>query len=287
VRRRAKGSGLGNFDPNEVDECFMKRITQMKFYRLGAIARIRMMKAGDAVTDWRDEFSNIEYRLRFFARSEGNDELIPDSCRRAEDLIKSLESFRNAPGHEAPIVQEDVDLLGKALERFENTLENDLARLPTYRIENVGAYSVDKLISQADDVFTPGAKAKMPTKALEDFKKAGACLASDLPTACGFHAFRSADAMIRAYYTHFIGNSQSREPRDWGGYIRAFRAAQENPATVHKPNIRTIELLDSIRAIDRNPVIHPELDLDADTAIATFELCKSAIMLMAMDIITT
>jgi hypothetical protein len=36
--------------------------------------------------------------------------------------------------------------------------------------------------------------------------------------------------------------------------------------------------------MDRNPVIHPEVDLDADTALAVFDLCKNAITLMALDI---
>ena len=56
------------------------------------------------------------------------------------------------------------------------------------------------------------------------------------------------------------------------------------PAVARKPNVRTVELLDSIRATDRNPVIHPEQDLDADTALATFDMCKNAIVFMALDI---
>jgi hypothetical protein len=43
-------------------------------------------------------------------------------------------------------------------------------------------------------------------------------------------------------------------------------------------------LLDSIRAVDRNPVVHPELNLDANGALAMFDLCKNAILLMAIDI---
>jgi len=56
-----------------------------------------------------------------------------------------------------------------------------------------------------------------------------------------------------------------------------------NTSAPKKPNKRTIELLDSIRAVDRNPLVHPDLNLDHDGALLMFDLCKNVIGLMAVD----
>jgi hypothetical protein len=93
-------------------------------------------------------------------------------------------------------------------------------------VDPVGAY---RLIGEADKVFPECLrKTLISEQVLNDFRVAGRCLAFDLPTACGFHAFRAADAMIRPYHTHFVGVPPGKEPKDWGGYIRAFRAITNN-----------------------------------------------------------
>jgi hypothetical protein len=122
----------------------------------------------------------------------------------------------------------------------------------------------------------------MPAQAILDFRAAGSCLAYDLPTACGFHVYRATDAMLRHYCAHF-GAIPKGTGRDWGRYIAALRDVLSG-ANAKKPNVRTVELLDSIRAVDRNPLVHPEQNLDNDGALIAFDLCKNAVCLMASDI---
>jgi hypothetical protein len=86
--------------------------------------------------------------------------------------------------------------------------------------------------------------------------------------------------MLRKYCDYF-GAKPKGNGRDWGRYIGALR---DLTAPAKTPNARTIELLDSIRAIDRNPLVHPELNLDSEGALMVFDLCKNAISLMALDI---
>ena len=69
-------------DPEESQRLFwpidgrpMQRVTQMKLYRLGFLSRLRMMKAGDALDDWKNELSNAQFRLRTFAQVQNYDVL--------------------------------------------------------------------------------------------------------------------------------------------------------------------------------------------------------------------
>lgn len=209
--------------------------------------------------------------------------LLPNAAERAKTLnaivSDTVPKLLRVPG--AAVSRTIVDEIRGALSAFETSLDDDLRRLPTYFVEKIGAYSSDDLISRAENVFPTDIRSSLPQQAIEDFRMAGKCLAFDAATACGFHVFRAADAMLRAYCEHFDAIPKGNS-RDWGTFIRSLR---EVPAgSPKKPNPRTVELLDSIRAQDRNPLVHPELNLDSDGAVLMFDLCKNALSVMALDI---
>ena len=267
-----------------LDGCNMKRISQINFYRLGHLTRLRDLKPGERYGQFSHTLVSAEIVLEQFMGL--NKEILPQAVEKAKQL---KDTIQRRLAHAIELISDaETTSVGWALTNFETTLEDELERLPTFLVEPVGAYSFGQLISNADAVFSEGLRTSgiIPNQALKDVQCAGKCLAFDQATACGFHAFRAADAMIRAYYAHFIGSPPpgGKEPRDWGGYIQELRKAIANNPKPRIPNDRTVELLDSIRAMDRNPVIHPEQDLDADTALATFDLCKNVITLMAIDI---
>lgn len=264
----------------------MKRVSQIDVYYLGVVKRILDMRAGDEKSLHAAVFPMISINLRAFCNNDVNRELLPNAVVRAANLNEILGLTWNG-GKPGIILQSEIDRLEGLLRSFEASLEDELDGLPTYIIERTGAYASEQLISHADNTFSASIKDDIPKSAIEDFRKAGACLSFDLPTACGFHSFRAADAMIRAYYAHFVSVVPKKKPRDWGAYIRVLRSVLNDPNAARKPNERTINLLDSIRATDRNPVIHPELDLDAETALVTFDMCKNAIVLMVLDIQAT
>jgi hypothetical protein len=263
----------------------MRRVTQMRLYRLGALSRLRDLVETESYEEFFNRTAILSLQLREFAADIEYQQTVPSAVERARNLFEALRDQYKS--HIAPN-RNQIENIQNLLRSFENSLDDDLKRLPTFIVDPVGAYSFDQLINHADTVFPPSFRdgAIIPPKAIEDFREAGKCLAFDVPTACGFHVFRAADAMIRAYYSYFVvgATPPKKEPRDWGKYIDALRNIINDPAAARKPNIRTVELLDSIRATDRNPVIHPEQDLDKDTALATFDLCKNVILLMALDI---
>jgi hypothetical protein len=203
-------------------------------------------------------------------------------CRKAKHLRATVEGLDSEMekllSTEMPkgIVNDGAhELLQRSLAAFDTTLKHELNSLPTYVIENTGGiYDTDALLlSRAEEAIPPD------LRPLEDFRRAGACLGFELYTASGFHGFRAVDTMLRAYCTHFTGLPLQR---DWGAFIRAVRAVSAPAARI--PNTRTIELIDRVRAEDRNPLIHPETNLDATAAYMAFDLCRSVIVFMATDI---
>lgn len=258
----------------------MKRVNQMRLYRLGNLTRFRSLRAGDKIRGSLEWFGYAILQLRVFVRNEEYQKMLPFSV----DKAKNLNDFINEVTDES-LDKKAIASIDSLLSAFETSLDDELQRLHTYQVDEVGAYSFDRLIGAADTVF-PDEQRKnglIPEQVKTDFRSAGRCLAFDLPTSCGFHAFRATDAMLRAYCNHF-GAHPKGNGRDWGRYIAALRDALKNTGPIKKPNERTVELLDSIRATDRNPLVHPELNLDPDGALLIFDLCKNAISLMATDI---
>lgn len=260
----------------------MKRVNQMRLYRLGHLSRVRSLTASQDVDQGSNSLMIASLQLLAFTTFEDNEKTVPAAVEKGKRLLVHLQKMLAA---DESLEQNTINYAVSLLDAFETTLEDDLERLPTYVVEPVGAYSFGQLINAAETVFPESMRKSgdVPTHVILDFRSAGACLAFDLPTACGFHAFRATDAMLRKYCDHF-GAHPKGSGRDWGRYIDALRGVLDAQKGPKMPNKRTVELLDSIRAIDRNPVVHPDQNLDHDSALLMFDLCKNAISLMVVDI---
>jgi hypothetical protein len=81
---------------------------------------------------------------------------------------------------------------------------------------------------------------------------AGKCLAFDLPTACGFHAVRGVELMILKYLKAF--GTETRDLKTWFDYVKAVSEAE---ADGRKPSKKVAQMLDRMRDLDRNPLMHP------------------------------
>lgn len=230
--------------------------------------------------------------LTAFCNNDINNVLLPKVIPEARRVLNIIDMLGSAaygkPKHGLgrPLTQEHrltehgKDVIAHAITSFETALRHSLESLPTYVVERIGIYDIDYLLTKADDAFPDDLLARIPTKSREDFRRAGTCLAFDLHTATGFHGYRAVDEMLRAYCTHFTGGLPKQ--RDWGAFIAAVRGV--TIPRVRVPNARTIELMNRVRSIDRNPHIHPETDLDADEAKNAFDLCRTVITFMATDI---
>jgi hypothetical protein len=271
----------------------MKRVTQFEIYSIGTIRSLGFMKAGDSVALRHNELAHCWTTLESFCTNVEMQKLLLEAVIEARLLQACVNSIgsdlaqKRALNVGSSLIDANGNLteaahadLSRGITSFETALKYGLNSLPTYVIEKIGIYATDDLLSKADEAIVQELKPYVPSKALEDFKKAGACLAFELYTACGFHGFRAVDTMLRQYCTYFSGGLSSQ--RDWGSYIRKLRCMPAGSARV--PSKRTIELIDRVRDEDRNPLVHPETDLDALQASNAFDLCRTVIGFMATDI---
>jgi len=160
----------------------------------------------------------------------------------------------------------------ESLTLFENVFRTELNYVHAYEISDKGIFSTTKLMNSADEGLGD-AKKRMSKLAISDAQAAGRCLALDLPTACGFHSLRALEAVIVDYIVRKTGAKPTK--RDLGEYVRALNdngADQDVTSTI-----------DQLRRIQRNPLMHPEHELDEPTAIRVFQLCQSAMVACVAD----
>jgi hypothetical protein len=175
--------------------------------------------------------------------------------------------------------------ISEAIREFRAVLAAELGTTDAYFISKKGIYSTNDLIERADNALSTALRTFVPSQALLDFREAGKCLAFDLFTATGFHILRATDSTLRAYYARFVGKAPKPKVRNWGTYTSVLRKCASAPnAQPPKPDLKTISLIDQIREMHRNPIIHPEDNLDEDKALVLFDVCKSAIVAMASEL---
>jgi hypothetical protein len=157
---------------------------------------------------------------------------------------------------------------GKA---FDTALSLQFDHLDVYRVMPKGTHDTRKLIEHPNLAF--GSLWPHVVKlAQTDWTAASRCLAFDLATACGFHAIRAMEAQVLGYLKT---RNVSPKKRDLGHYVdllREERAAKE-----------ATNLVDHLRANHRNPLMHPEDNLEITEALTVFDLTKGTIIYLIHD----
>ena len=132
------------------------------------------------------------------------------------------------------------------------------------------------LIAKAEVNILEGALAVIGDQAKKDFREAGRCLAFEVPTAAGFPAMRATAHVLRQYYTLFTTHPADR--KEWATCVNELTKAGAPP--------KVMQVLDQIRDLHRNPLMHPQDFLSMKDAISLFDIAKSAIGSLAEEIAT-
>lgn len=158
------------------------------------------------------------------------------------------------------------------------TLRNNLGALITFLrdeaqhnyvvcIESQRLLSPYNLVEKIESCFSPDTWNTMAYDAKREFEESGKCLAFERYTGSAFHALRGVECVIRQYIEKLTGSLP--EKRDWGNYVQVLKDKGADPSLT--------AVLDNIRSLDRNPLMHPEDWLDIDEAIAVFTISQTAI----------
>lgn len=88
---------------------------------------------------------------------------------------------------------------------------------------------------------------------------------------------RSTESVLRKYYKLVTGKDADANKLDWGTCIQELKNVNADQ--------KVVQLLDQIRDIHRNPLMHPEDFLDKKLALRLFDISKSAINALAEQIL--
>ena len=162
-----------------------------------------------------------------------------------------------------------------AAKKLETVLAAECQVLDTYLVQKTGAYSTVDLVERAHVAFGEAAQ-KLPERSKEDFDQAGKCIAFNLPTAAAFHILRGTESIVRSYYKSMTGREPKNKMRNWFAYIKRLRECGADT--------RVTSFLDHVRETYRNPILHPEENVDAEQALVMFGACVSVSTLMLNEI---
>lgn len=170
--------------------------------------------------------------------------------------------------------REDGECLSSADAYKLSTLMREIR--PTFEAECKGIYalitsdkkySIDRLTSNIEELFSPGVFSKLTNIAISDFQEAGFCIAYERPTAAAFHLLRGSEEVVRQYYKKFIRGKAA--PKTWGQITTDLK----NKNRGKKPDPIVINQLVHIKDAFRNPTNHPEKNYDIHEAQDLMGLC--------------
>ena len=180
-----------------------------------------------------------------------------------------------------------------ALADFYGDLALELGSVPVYFATKKRGYDRDALLNSAEELLDESDLKYLSTFAVQDLRKAGACLMFDLFTASGFHSARAVEAVGRQYYELVFGKPATRnnargEPEPLGlgslavelGY-RFSNLKKEKAETGLLGSIANT--LERIARLYRNPIMHPEVILEEKDSIRIFGETINAISTMVED----
>jgi hypothetical protein len=195
------------------------------------------------------------------------------AANHLRSLLRRISDLLAADG-EAVLGEEDLQAFNHAVWVFDVALALELNRAPIFYVTPKGVFDTSALIIKASAVYE-GYEDRLPEKALSDTDQAGRCLAFALPTAAGFHIARATEAVILKQMEVFGCDAPKESQRNWGTYIDALEKKCADRRVTHS--------LRQIKALHRNPLMHPEETLTLPEAFSLWAICTSAIQSMVAD----
>lgn len=263
----------------------MRKLNTYQFYRLAkAVEPVLNLREED--TTLADIFS-VLYAASSALRPLVADRSIlsPSSKRAAANLLRSInavgipESWKDLSSLDFKMQIDSFrvsSISGRARD-FETVLANDLPGLDVYHVSAIGIYSTPALIEHAESALLEGlseeCQESISDTAKRDFNQAGRCLAFDLSTAAGFHVMRAVEAVLRDYWHQVLQPSPGTRAPDMAQCINELRKAGEDA--------KVLDVLDHIRDLHRNTLMHPDAFLEAAESLRLFDIAKSGISAMA------
>jgi hypothetical protein len=234
---------------------------------------------------------SLPFFLRAFVSSDNGfatcKHVANELIQEVEKWVRSYVSDENEPDN-LDTKKFDVEAfnwqysgIGRKLAAFRSVFEAECRDVDVYSVGQISIYKTSELVSAGAGVIPIEMHGQIPQEALGEFNSAGKCLAFDLPTACGFHALRGLELMMDAYLKSFGVTSVMHS---WNDYIKAAKKLIDDEKADKKPSPKVAAMLDRMRELERNPLMHPRDTLDLVQADMLFRLCAITVVEIARDI---
>ncbi len=256
----------------------MKQINTNALYDLGKYLQQLRTIPGDA-NQLQPEHMGIVYFAQFWLKSFLDAKEIPLDLSEgaANSLLSAIANITDKKSKNQAIEDYEISTIWHWLGQFETVMAAVLQEQLTYIVSQVSGYSMQLLVKKAEVNLQQDTTGAIPDHAKKDFREAGRCLAFELSTAAGIHLMRATESVLRKYYKLVTGKDADANNLDWGTCTKELEQSQANQKVVH--------ILDQIRDLHRNPLMHPEDFLDMKQALGLFDISKSAINALAEEII--
>jgi len=254
------------------------RISLPYIYQLASV--LEQLENVNSIDDGPEAFfllSSAKHRIEALLEASVFGENIRSSRDLADQLIGHLSAEIDKAEAKDTLGEYSLDdfaayLIKDGFEQFKIAFLAELNILPSYFVSQKGGYDTEVLISRGENIFPASLYAKVP-EATFDAAEAGKALAFEMPTACGFHTFRSLEAVVRRYFTHVTGGQATPKVRSLGTYIAALKKSG-------KADDKILGALVQLKDLHRNPLIHPDAVLTNEEAVTTVGLACSAMQSM-------
>ncbi|WP_316163876.1 hypothetical protein [Bradyrhizobium sp. SZCCHNRI20481] len=170
------------------------------------------------------------------------------------------------------------------MDEFRHVLAAECRKSETYFIDKKVGFDISTLLHTAEENLHAEALAVLPSGVRDEVRSAGRCLALECYTACGFHILRGLEVVMAAYYKQI--SSKDKAFRSWHDYVEALtdlEQADENGIKPRFPSPKVAAMLDRMRQLDRNPLMHPSDTLDEMAADTLFKLSIVTMTELAKD----
>lgn len=259
----------------------MQRINLYQFYVFGAA--IQALEQFDIKSNNIEALFDAVSAIVNLSRQGGitlkfAEQSLSELSKSADDLISEYLEDEPKPAR----ILSKFNVAKGRIRKFETLFETELSRTAeTYSVSRKGIYSTSELVDRADEALPDDLRSALPQLASADLRAAGRCLAFDLPTASAFHLLRAAEEVIKRYYEALKGekwgDNHKDSQRNWGQYIRYLGEANAKPTIT--------SALTQIKELYRNPIVHPEAQLDSSEALNLFNLTVGVLTLMMREVL--
>lgn len=173
------------------------------------------------------------------------------------------------------ISQPDAHELQLSLQRFITIFEKECRNSYIVGLERQKFFDLHKLVEAIGSAFAAKTWDRFSQTTKPEIDESAQCLALEKYTARRFHILRGLETETK-YFIGKLGAASQR--RDWGTYVQALKIAGADP--------KVTSLLDNIRNLIRNPLMHPNDWLNRDEAVELFCICQTALRVLISDMET-